>query len=176
MTRAVSHRLLELGLKPLACVQSGGPPQTPKSLPGMTLEIQPVAPWRQDLEQAGLHHRYEREQTDLGDWLRDLSPDYLLVACWPRLLPPAWLRSARIDAFNIHPSLLPRYRGIDPIGAMLNKGDRDYGVSLHRMTQHYDAGEVVAQQAFRLVGPPGRLRIETTAARIGAELFAARMP
>jgi len=170
MTRAVSQRLLELGARPRAVIQSGTAPTALSSLPGLELEV-PRKDWRQAMRVQGIESRYEAEVGDLSTWLRRYRADYLLVACWPRRLPEPVLDSARIDAINIHPSLLPAYPGYDPVGDMLRDGHRDFGVTLHRMTQHIDAGPALKHERLDLPADATHQAIETAAARRGAELF-----
>ena len=170
MTRAASQRLLELGARPRAVIQSGAAPAALASLPGLELEI-PRKDWCQEMRAQGIESRYEFDVGELSAWLRRRRADYLLVACWPRRLPEPVLDSVRIDAINLHPSLLPDYSGFDPVGDMLRDGHRDFGVTLHRMTRHIDAGPVLKQERLDLPGDATREAIETAAARRGAELF-----
>ena len=170
MTRAVSQRLLELGARPRAVIQSGAAPVALSSLPGLELEV-PRKDWCQAMRAQGIESRYEAEIGDLSAWLRRYRADYLLVACWPRRLPEPVLDSVRIDAINIHPSLLPAYPGFDPVVDMLRDGHRDFGVTLHRMTQQIDAGPALKQERLDLPADATRQAIETAAARRGAELF-----
>ncbi len=88
---------------------------------------------------------------DLGDRevvraVSSLRPDAVLSWFWPRKLPSAILSLPPRGAFNLHPSLLPRWRGADPTFWALRNGDETTGVTLHRMVAAYDAGPIVAQR------------------------------
>lgn len=74
----------------------------------------------------------------------------VVVAAYGALIP-ADLLEDRLW-LNVHPSLLPRWRGAAPVERALMAGDRETGVTIHRTTAELDAGPVAAQQAFA-VGP-----------------------
>lgn len=89
------------------------------------------------------------ERLDEGDWparLRAWQPDFIFSFYYRRLLPAAVLDSARRGAFNLHGSLLPRYRGRCPVNWVLIHGERETGVTLHHMVAKPDAGDIVAQR------------------------------
>ena len=78
--------------------------------------------------------------------LRDWAPDFLFSFYYKWLLPPAVLDVAPRGAFNMHGSLLPRYRGRCPTNWVLVNGERETGVTLHHMVARADAGDIVAQR------------------------------
>lgn len=75
-----------------------------------------------------------------------LNPDYIFSFYYRNLLSEALLATAKKGAFNLHGSLLPRYRGRAPANWVLVNGETETGVTLHRMVQRADAGAIVAQQ------------------------------
>ena len=101
------------------------------------------------------------------------SPDLLVSAFFDQRLGAAALEVPAIGGVNIHPSLLPEFRGVDPVlRARLARVD-SLGVTLHWMTSGLDEGPILAQQALPL--PPRASLLEATAALFtaGAELLAA---
>lgn len=74
-------------------------------------------------------------------------PDAVVVASFPALLPVAAFAGARLGAFNLHMSLLPRHRGVDPIFSTYWDDDRQAGVSVHWLAAGVDRGPVAAQAA-----------------------------
>ena len=82
--------------------------------------------------------------------IKTFKPDVILVSCYPALLPQAILSLAKKGAFNLHPSLLPEFRGPVPLFWQFREGVRDFGVTLHRMTSDFDAGNIVSQQKIKL--------------------------
>lgn len=75
-----------------------------------------------------------------------LNPDYLFSFYYRNLLTEPLLAVARKGAFNLHGSLLPTYRGRAPANWVLVNGEKETGVTLHRMVKRADAGTIVAQQ------------------------------
>lgn len=75
-----------------------------------------------------------------------LKADYLFSFYYRNLLSEALLATASKDAYNLHGSLLPAYRGRAPANWVLVNGESVTGVTLHRMVKRADAGAIVAQQ------------------------------
>ncbi|WPP01171.1 bifunctional UDP-4-amino-4-deoxy-L-arabinose formyltransferase/UDP-glucuronic acid oxidase ArnA [Pseudomonas sp. HR96] len=75
-----------------------------------------------------------------------LEADYIFSFYYRNLLGDALLASVKGGAFNLHGSLLPRYRGRAPANWVLVNGETETGVTLHRMVKRADAGAIVAQQ------------------------------
>ncbi len=84
--------------------------------------------------------------------LRALSPDVLLVASYGVIMKDALLHLAPQGALNVHASLLPRHRGASPIQAAILAGDTHTGVSLQRIVQRLDEGDVLISRE-RAIGP-----------------------
>jgi methionyl-tRNA formyltransferase len=78
----------------------------------------------------------------------ELPTDTVVVAAYGLLVPEPLL--ARALWVNVHPSLLPRWRGAAPVERALMAGDARTGVTIHRTTADLDAGPIAAQQAFDL--------------------------
>ena len=71
------------------------------------------------------------QQVQCAHLLRQHGIEFILVACWPYLIDEPAARKRNQGRVNLHPSLLPAYRGPDPIGAQLNSAEPHPGVSLH---------------------------------------------
>ncbi|MDY7226845.1 methionyl-tRNA formyltransferase [Hyalangium rubrum] len=85
------------------------------------------------------------ERAHLTPLLASLKPDLLLCFFFPWRIPPEALAVAPLGAVNGHPSLLPRYRGPNPLGWTLRNDDRELGLSFHRMDAHFDTGPLLDQ-------------------------------
>ena len=92
--------------------------------------------------------------------------DLLLVAGWPRVLGERVRLLARIASVNVHPSLLPHYRGKEPLFWAILRGERVVGVTLHRLTEAIDQGPILYQA--RVAVPDGATS-ETLAALVDRE-------
>jgi len=76
------------------------------------------------------------------------APDVAVSATFPMRLPPDALAVPRLGIVNVHPSLLPRHRGPNPIGWTLRNGEPVLGMTLHRMVDEIDAGPLLAQDSL----------------------------
>jgi len=84
--------------------------------------------------------------------LRALRPDALFSFYYRHIVRRPILEIPRLGAYNLHGSLLPRYRGRCPVNWQLVHGERESGVTLHVMTPRADAGDIVGQERVA-VGP-----------------------
>ena len=80
------------------------------------------------------------------------KPDLIFSFYYRAMLPMTLLAQARLGAFNMHGSLLPKYRGRAPLNWAIVKGERETGVTLHEMVAKPDAGRIVDQAAVP-IGP-----------------------
>jgi methionyl-tRNA formyltransferase len=83
----------------------------------------------------------------LADTLRYLCADLMIVADFGEIIPEAVLAIPRIGPFNLHASLLPRWRGAAPCAKAILAGDETTGVTLFRMTKGMDAGPILSRRA-----------------------------
>ncbi|MGE9553697.1 bifunctional UDP-4-amino-4-deoxy-L-arabinose formyltransferase/UDP-glucuronic acid oxidase ArnA [Erwinia amylovora] len=80
------------------------------------------------------------------DRIKAMAPDMIFSFYYRNLLGEEILSCAKNGAFNLHGSLLPKYRGRAPLNWVLVNGETETGVTLHRMTARADAGEIMAQE------------------------------
>lgn len=84
------------------------------------------------------------------DRIRAMAPEVIFSFYYRNLLSDEILNLAPKGAFNLHGSLLPKYRGRAPLNWVLVNGEKETGVTLHRMTNRADAGDIVAQQTVAI--------------------------
>ena len=77
---------------------------------------------------------------------KDLNLDVAIVAAYGMLLPESILNAPKFGCINIHPSLLPRWRGPSPIQYAIWHGDQETGVSIMRLDKGMDSGPILAQE------------------------------
>lgn len=113
----------------------------------------------QRAEQAGIatcvldHTQFEsREAFDLAmiDALEQYAPDTLILAGFMRILTPAFVQHYTGKLINIHPSLLPKHRGLHTHARALEAGDSEHGCSVHFVTEELDGGPLIAQAAIAI--------------------------
>ena len=78
--------------------------------------------------------------------LQSLQPDFIFSFYYRRMLPAEWLAAAKRGGYNMHGSLLPKYRGRSPVNWAVLHGERETGATLHEMTAKPDAGRIVDQE------------------------------
>jgi len=81
---------------------------------------------------------------------QEAGANYLVSWFWTKRVPPSWLKAFQGQTIGVHPSLLPRHRGPDPIFWAIDAGDSITGVSAHRLEVEYDVGEVLAQRSVSI--------------------------
>jgi methionyl-tRNA formyltransferase len=84
--------------------------------------------------------------------VKKAGPDLIFSFYFRHVLPREILELPRLGAFNIHGSLLPKYRGRAPVNWAIVNGETETGVTLHVMTSKADAGDIVDQEAVE-IGP-----------------------
>ncbi len=88
---------------------------------------------------------------ELGKRIAALAPDFLFSFYYRLMLKAPLLAAAGRGAYNMHGSLLPRYRGRAPVNWAVLHGERETGATLHRMVEKPDAGEIVGRQAVPIL-------------------------
>ena len=89
--------------------------------------------------------------TELLERVRAAAPDFLFSFYYRHMLPVDLLALARRGAYNMHGSLLPKYRGRAPVNWAVLNGEKETGATLHEMTGKPDAGPIVAQTAVPIL-------------------------
>ena len=102
--------------------------------------------------------------------LAALKPDLLLVAAYGRILPPEALAIPRKGAINVHPSLLPRYRGVSPVVTALLDGVDVTGVTLYLLDEGMDSGPILAQRQEQVGTEDTAESLTLRLFQLGAEL------
>jgi methionyl-tRNA formyltransferase len=100
----------------------------------------------------------------------ELAPDLAVVACYPHRLPASWLAAPSLGCWNIHPSLLPAYRGPVPVFWQLRAGEIDTGVTVHRMDAGFDTGPVLARRPVAFPEGARAADLDVLLAETGAAL------
>ena len=92
--------------------------------------------------------RFEtREDFDkaLVEELKDSNPDLIVLAGFMRILTPVMIKAFKNKIINIHPSLLPKYPGLDTHNSVIKNGDLNHGVTIHYVNEVLDGGQIIAQ-------------------------------
>ena len=111
-----------------------------------------------------------RVDADVVAQVAALHPDVIYSVYYRYLLSDAILNSAKIGAFNLHGSLLPKYRGRAPVNWVIVNGEREAGLTLHHMVVRADAGDIVAQRACAIDDADTGLTLYRKLVPLGAEI------
>jgi methionyl-tRNA formyltransferase len=105
--------------------------------------------------------------------VRSLQPDFLFSFYYRQMLGANLLATAARGAFNMHGSLLPKYRGRVPVNWAVLHGEQETGATLHAMTAQADAGDIVDAQAVPILGDDTAIEVFRKVS-VAAELTLAR--
>lgn len=113
----------------------------------------------------------EKLDQDFEELLRELSPDLIVVAAYGKIIPRSVLDIPKYGNLNVHPSLLPKYRGASPIqGAILN-GEEKTGVTIMLMDEKMDHGPLLTTKEFSLSNQDTFETLSTKLFQEGASLL-----
>ena len=116
------------------------------------------------------------DTTGLGRALTGYRPDVLVTYGFNWILPSEVFTLPRFGAINIHPSLLPRYRGPAPVHWAIRNGDPEIGVTIHRIDEGIDTGPILAQAGgIKLDEEVTRDRLRTRMAPVLRDLLTAAL-
>lgn len=102
--------------------------------------------------------------------IRGLAPDFLFSFYFREMIQARFLALPRLGAYNLHGSLLPRYRGRAPINWVLVKGETETGLTLHAMTPKPDDGAIIGQARLPIAWDDTALTLTLRSAEAGRAL------
>lgn len=105
------------------------------------------------------------------DAVLGVRPDALVWAAYGNLIPRGLIEAVGGRAVNVHPSLLPRWRGAEPVAHAILAGDAETGVTLMEGTAALDAGPILAQERVGIEPGETAGELEARLARIGARML-----
>lgn len=136
--------------------------------------------WWRSCEELATQHNVpvftEGVDTESLEKIAALKPAVIYSFSYRDLIPETLLELAPLGAFNLHPSLLPAYRGRAPVNWVLVNGERETGVTLHYMVARADAGDIVGQRAVAIDDGDTALTLYRKLAPLGVELVTEMHP
>ncbi|MGA8288526.1 MAG: methionyl-tRNA formyltransferase [Acidobacteriaceae bacterium] len=145
----------------------------PDRASGRGMEVQ-ISPLKRYAEQHGLELTQPekiRNNTELQERLRALSPDAIIIVAYGRLIPPWILALPKYGNLNVHASLLPKYRGAAPIQWAVANGETETGVTTMRIDEGLDTGDVLLQERVPISPRQTSVELSPVLAEVGAELM-----
>ena len=103
--------------------------------------------------------------------LKSFQPDLMVVAAYGKILPPDVLDLPSLGCVNIHASLLPKYRGAAPVNWAIMNGERQTGVTLMKMDETLDTGEILLTEKIDILEDDDALSVSNMLSVLGANLL-----
>lgn len=105
-----------------------------------------------------------------------VAPDLIVLAAYGQIIPKGILDIPKFGAINIHPSLLPKYRGASPIQSSILNGDKKTGITVYFMDEKMDSGKIIIQKEYKVPDKICYAVMEEELARLGSELLIKTLP
>ncbi len=141
---------------------------------GQTVSLNPIAQWAQT--HALPFYQAETMNDAAFDWLKQIQPHLVLVMAFGHILKKRFLELPKLGMWNLHVSLLPKYRGASPVQAALLNGDAETGVTLMSMVEVMDAGAWTAQQKTAIAPDDTAVTLREKLAQASAALLRTSLP
>lgn len=148
----------------VACITQPDRPQ------GRGRQIKPC-PAKIAAERLGIPTLTPERIADAAESVQELAPDLIVVAAYGQYIPSQILRVPPRGCINIHPSLLPKYRGAAPIQWAVANGDTETGVTIVDVTPRMDAGPILLQERHPIHPEDTAVTLELRLSHAGAELL-----
>ncbi len=163
------NKLKNAGLMPSVIVSNPDKPS------GRNLEISspPTGKWAKENNVTLLQPEKVKE---IKDTLEKESCDFFIVVSYGKIIPQEILDLPKLGTINIHPSLLPLYRGPSPIIAPILNGDEETGVTIIKIDKEMDHGPILAQEKITLQGDEMIEDLENKLADLGGEMLVKIIP
>ncbi len=110
-------------------------------------------------------------EIDILNILKERDVDLIVLAGYMRLIGNTLLNGYQRKIINIHPSLLPQYKGLDAIGQAMNDNAKMTGITVHYVDKGMDTGDIIAQESFVIEANESRETIEAKAHNIEHQLY-----
>lgn len=165
----IFQHLVDSGLNVIAAVTETDKPAGR----GNQLTITPIKSVALD---AGIAVVQPQTKTEIIEILRQLKPDLIVLASYGKILPEEALIIPTYGALNVHPSLLPKYRGATPVQSAILAGEKTTGVTIMKMNAGVDTGEIVAQLTVPIEEGEMSLTLRDRLSAIGSQLLIKTLP
>lgn len=135
---------------------------------GMALHAPPVKVVA-ELSQVPIFQPVKLRIPGVLEQLQAWRPDLIVVAAYGRILPTTILTLPPLGCINVHASLLPKYRGAGPIQWAIASGETETGITIMRISEQMDAGDILLQQALPIATTDTGGSLHDKLAQLGAE-------
>ena len=112
-----------------------------------------------------------RENKEIVDILKNINPDVICVVAYGKIIPKEILEIPKYGCINVHPSLLPKYRGSAPIQWAILNGDKETGVTTMYLDEGMDSGDIILQTKTKINKDETSGELWNRLSKIGADLL-----
>ena len=137
---------------------------------GMQISKSPVALYAEE-NNLELYSPKELRSPEEIKFIRDMNLDFIVVIAYGLILPEEILNLPKFGCYNLHASILPRWRGAAPIQRSMIEGDEMTGVTIMKMNKGLDTGDIVLQDKLKINISESYTELETRLSLMGADLF-----
>lgn len=138
---------------------------------GMKLQPTPVKEYALENNLKIYQPEKVKENIEFIEEIKTLNPDVICVVAYGKILPKELLEIPKYGCINVHPSLLPKYRGSTPIQTAIINGDKTTGVTTMYMNEGLDSGDIILQEEIKIEDNQTAGEVWDILAQIGANLL-----
>ncbi len=127
-------------------------------------------------EKLGIPIYYTKNNAEINEIIAKYQPEIGVLSAFGKIIKDETIAAFPRGILNIHPSLLPKYRGTTPIESALLNNDKETGVSVMRLAHDMDAGNILAQESVQITPETTKQSLYESLATTGAKLLIATLP
>lgn len=117
-----------------------------------------------------------KDLSEIADLLSNMGQAAGVVVSYGKIIPIEIINIFELGMINVHPSILPHYRGPSPIESAILNGDKHTGVTIMKLTAKMDAGPIYAQEEIKLSGKETKPELRDTLSKVGSDLLIRLLP
>ena len=138
---------------------------------GMKLVASPVKEYAMEKNLKIFQPEKISKNDEFKDRIRALEPDLVIVVSYGLILPKSFLEIPKMGCINVHPSMLPKYRGPAPIQWAILNGDKSTGVTIMYLDEGMDSGDIIKQKEVEIYSDETTGELWNRLSKIGADLL-----
>jgi len=119
---------------------------------------------------------FTKNNAEILDIIHQFQPDVGVLAAFGKIIKDEVIEAFPCGILNIHPSLLPEYRGTTPIESALLNNDEETGVSVMRLAHDMDAGNILAQETVKITAETSKQSLYEELSKLGAKALIKVLP
>lgn len=113
----------------------------------------------------------EKLDRNFSEKIKELNPDIAVLVAYGKKIPEELLKIPKKGFINVHPSLLPKYRGASPVQTAILNGDKKTGVTIFVLDEKIDRGPILAQKTYEMEGNETTPELKEKLSLLGAEVL-----